>query len=365
MVNSPHHLKQDTGALKGRGAISNRDGRFEATQRESFDDGWQQEGQEEASPFITTLEPDRARTVITRNDSPDIPFEQSLNPYRGCEHGCIYCFARPTHAWLGLSPGLDFETRLFFKPEAPRLLEAALSKPAYRCQPIALGSNTDPYQPVERQQRLTRRVLEVMAEFSQPVGIITKSALVTRDIDLLAPMAQKRLAAVCVSVTSLDGHLARVMEPRASSPHRRLEAIRQLSAAGIPVAVLTSPLIPGLNDHEIEYLLEAAAAAGASSASYVLLRLPLEIGPLFEEWLGAHFPDRQARVLSLMKQCRGGALYDPRFGHRMVGDGPYAQQIRARYKLAKKRNGLTDRAWQFDTGLFRRPPRAGEQLSFL
>jgi len=350
--------------LKGRGAVSNHSSRFEREQRVLVDDGW---GDNPAldQPVRTIVLPDTAKSIITRNDSPDIPFDQSVNPYRGCEHACIYCFARPTHAYLGLSPGLDFETRLFAKRDAAALLERALRAPSYACTPLALGANTDPYQPVERTEKLTRAVLEVCRDFNQPVGIITKSALVLRDLDILAPMAAQGLVHVAVSVTTLDRDLARTLEPRAATPSRRLATITDLARAGVPVAVLTSPMIPGLNDHELEGLLEAAAEAGARAASYILLRLPLEIASLFEEWLRTHRPDRADRVLSLMRQSRDGALYRAEFGSRMTGSGAYAELLRHRFALACRRLGLERRGWGMRTDLFRPPPRPGDQLSLL
>lgn len=351
---------------KGRGAVTNRSGRFEREGREAFDDGWGSLWPEESLPPLrTVLGIDRARSVLSRNESPDVPFDRSVNPYRGCEHGCVYCYARPSHAYLGLSPGLDFETRLFHKPDAPALLEKELRRPGYLPATLALGANTDPYQPVERTCRLTRRILEVLAAFQHPVGIITKSALVCRDIDLLAPMAGNRLALVCVSLTTLDAGLARKMEPRAATPGRRLEAIRALSRAGIPVAVLAAPMIPGLNDHEMEAILAAAKEAGAVGANYIFLRLPLEIKELFEEWLHAQVPDRAERVLSLIRQSRGGDLNDSRFGHRMSGQGPYAALLASRFRAACRRLDLTGRGWHADTSRFRVPPAAGDQLTLL
>ncbi|WP_207477942.1 PA0069 family radical SAM protein [Arenibaculum pallidiluteum] len=355
-------------ARKGRGAVSNRTGRFEAEARVTVDDGWGSsvEPDPDLPPLRTVLGVDSARSVIARNDSPDIPFDQSVNPYRGCEHGCIYCFARPTHAYLGLSPGLDFETRLFHKPKAPELLDRELRAPGYRCKPLALGANTDPYQPVERGQRLTRRILEVLSAFNQPVVIITKSALVARDLDLLAPMAERRLVRVCLSLTTLDAGLARRLEPRAATPARRLETLRLLSEAGIPTAVLASPMIPGLTDHEMERILEVAAGAGVTAASYILLRLPREIAELFQEWLRTHAPDRAERVLSLLRQTRGGALYRSEFGSRMRGEGPVAALLARRFELACARLGLNQRRFEgLDCTRFRPPPRPGDQFALL
>jgi DNA repair photolyase len=348
---------------KGRGAVSNATGRFEPKRRARIDDGWG--GADELPPPLATVYArDSAKTIITRNDSPDVPFDRSINPYRGCEHGCIYCFARPTHAYLGLSPGLDFETRIFFKDGAPDLLAAELAKPSYTCKAITIGANTDPYQPIERKLALTRRIIQVLAEFRHPLCLITKSALVQRDIDLLAPMAAERLAAVAVSLTTLDRTLARALEPRAATPDRRLETIAALSKAGIPVAVLASPMIPALNDMELERILEAAAAAGATSAGYILLRLPLEIAQLFEEWLEAHAPDKAKHVMSLIRQSRGGKAYQSQWGTRMRGTGPYAEMLRVRFEAARRRYGLErGRAWQLDTTRFQRPPQKGDQLA--
>lgn len=349
---------------KGRGAVGNRTGRFEAAERVAIDDGWGS-AEEEPAPLRTTLEVDSARRIITRNQSPDIPFDRSINPYRGCEHGCVYCFARPTHAYLGLSPGLDFETRLFWKPDAPALLEAELRQPKYRAATIGLGVNTDAYQPIEREKKLTRRILEVLAAFRHPVLIVTKSDLVLRDLDILRPMAALNLVRVAISVTTLDRDLARRMEPRAPTPAKRLAAIRELAAAGVPVSVLNAPLIPALNDHESEAILQAAADSGANAASYILLRLPLEIKDLFTEWLQAHAPDRASRVLSLMRQAHEGALYRSEFGTRQRGSGPYAEQIARRFDLARKRLGLHRGYRPLDETRFARPPAPGDQLSLL
>jgi len=352
--------------VKGRGAVSNRTGRFETHATVRIDDGWllaDPDGDGGPPRPRTTLAVDAAKSVVARNDSPDVPFDRSVNPYRGCEHGCVYCFARPTHAYLGLSPGLDFETRLFWKPDAPALLERELRRAGYVADVLALGANTDPYQPVERETGLTRRILEVLRDFRHPVGVVTKSALVLRDLDILAEMARDGLASVAVSVTTLDRDLARAMEPRASAPARRIAAIRALSEAGVPTAVLASPMIPGLNDHELEAILEAAAQAGAGTANTILLRLPLEIADLFREWLEAHVPDRAARVLSLMRQSRGGALYRSAFGERMRGTGPHADMLARRLALARRRLGLDRRRWDLRTDLFRPPPRPGDQLA--
>jgi DNA repair photolyase len=354
------------GAPKGRGAGTNEAGRFERERREPFDDGWER-GDEAPARLDTVYAKDSAKTILARNDSPDIPFDRSINPYRGCEHGCVYCFARPTHAYLGLSPGLDFESRIFVKEDAPRLLRAELARPAYQCRVIALGANTDPYQPAERKTGLTRRILEVLWELRHPVGIVTKSALVTRDIDLLAEMARARLASVAISLTTLDRHLARVMEPRAATPQRRLDTMRALSDAGIPVCVLASPMIPALNDSELDKILEAAAAHGAQAAGTILLRLPLELGPLMEDWLERHFPDKKNHVLSLVRQARGGKIYSAEWGQRMTGSGPYAELLQSRFDKACRRLGLNRRrgAFELDRTQFKKPVGRGEQMSFL
>lgn len=346
----------------GRGAVTNASGRFEKRQVEAFDDGWSEP--EELPPFRTQTTLERAVSIITRNESPDIPFDRSINPYRGCEHGCSYCYARPSHAYLGLSPGLDFESRLFAKPNAAELLERELAAPKYQPREIALGANTDPYQPIERQYRITRAILEVLARVDHPVTIVTKSALVTRDIDLLAPMAAKGLARVALSITTLDGKLARAMEPRASTPRKRLEALRTLTEAGIPAAVLTAPIIPAINDHEIETLLEAAADAGASEAHYVLLRLPLELRELFREWLLTHYPGKLRHVLSIIQSTRGGADYSSKFGERQVGTGVFAELIAKRFRLASERFGLKRRGGgKLRTDLFKPPVLPGGQMS--
>lgn len=344
----------------GRGALSNASSRFDDEKKIRTTDGWDVE--DELPPLRTTLTRDATRTILARNTSPDVPFDRSINPYRGCEHGCIYCFARPTHAYLGLSPGLDFETRILFKPEAARLLVSELASPKYRCDVVAMGTNTDPYQPVERDLKITRSILKVLSEFNNPVGIVTKNQLITRDIDILADMAKRNLAEVFLSVTTLDKKLARDMEPRASAPHRRLEAIRALSAAGIPTGVMTAPMIPGLNDHEMEAILEAAAEAGATCAGFTVLRLPLEIKELFDEWLRANRPDRAEKVLSLVRQLRGGALYQAEFGVRMKGEGPIAQLLSARFQAAVKRLGLNRIRYRLDTMRFAVPESARTAL---
>jgi DNA repair photolyase len=342
---------------KGRGALSNPDNRYEGVARATFDDGWAQPGaEEELPPLETILTRDATRGIIAWNQSPDIGFDRAVNPYRGCEHGCVYCYARPSHAWLGLSPGLDFETRISFKPEAAQLLEAALRKPGYVARPLALGSNTDPYQPVERTLKITRAILEVLDAFNHPVTIVTKGSLVLRDADILARMASRRLARVAISVTTLDRHLARVMEPRAATPLRRVQAIGELTRAGIPASVLAAPMIPGLNDAELERILQVCAEAGASGAGYVLLRLPHELRAMFTEWLHAHVPDRAAHVLSLIRQTRAGALNDARFGHRFGGTGPYADLLAARFARAARKLGLDEARDGLDCTQFRPPP---------
>jgi DNA repair photolyase len=351
----------DAPRRRGRGASSNATGRFEPRVTIAFDDGWQ--SLEDLPPFRTEVAIDSARKVITRNESPDIPFDRSINIYRGCEHGCIYCFARPTHAFLGLSPGLDFESKLYMKPEAPELLERELSAPNYKPAVIAIGTNTDPYQPIERRFGIMRRVLEVLERFGHPVGIVTKSTLVTRDIDILSRMARRNLVRVGISVTTMDARLARLMEPRAPTPVRRLEALRVLSDAGIPTTVMAAPVIPAINDAEIERILDAGKACGAEAAGYVLLRLPLEVRDLFREWLQVNFPDRERRVFSLIRETRGGKDYDAEFGERMTGSGPYAWMIRKRFDAACARFGLNVHKTELTTTHFRPPGVLDEQLS--
>jgi DNA repair photolyase len=350
---------------KGRGAATNASGRFESEERLAFDDGWSVPGAEpEPMPLSTVLTVDSTRTIIARNNSPDIGFDRSINPYRGCEHGCIYCYARPSHAYLGLSPGLDFESRIFYKPQAAALLTAELSKKGYSCRPIALGSNTDPYQPSERRLKITRSILEVLRDFRHPVTIVTKGALIQRDIDILAEMAAMRLACVTVSVTTLDRSLARVMEPRAATPQRRLETIAALAKAGIPTGVLSAPMIPALNDTEMENILEAARAAGAVTAGYTMLRLPLELKALFREWLETHVPGKASHVLSLVAQSHGGKLYDSTWSKRMVGYGPYADILSKRFDSACRRLGFQRRHTEpLDTASFRPPTKKGDQLA--
>jgi DNA repair photolyase len=348
---------------KGRGAETNRSGRYESIAYEPADDGWESLADLEA--LATEVREVPARRIITRNSSPDIGFDRSINPYRGCEHGCIYCFARPTHAFLGLSPGLDFETKLFAKTNAAAALEQELADPNYSPRNIAIGTNTDPYQPIERRYRIMRRILEVLSAANHPVGIVTKSALVLRDLDLLRSMASRGLVKVALSVTTLDRQLARAMEPRASTPDKRLEALAKLVEAGIPTSVMVAPVIPGLTDMEMERILERSAAAGVRNAGYVLLRLPLEIGDLFTEWLRGNCPDRANRVLSLMRSTRGGKLYDAKWGERMVGEGPYAWMIGRRFEIAAERLGFNKDSVELRTDLFTPPVLPGQQLRLL
>jgi DNA repair photolyase len=341
---------------RGRGSLSNATGRYEPLARVAFDDGWQ--GLEDLPPFKTTVTSDTTRKIITRNDSPDISFDRSINPYRGCEHGCVYCFARPTHAYLGLSPGLDFESKLFMKPNAPELLERELSAPSYVPKVIAIGTNTDPYQPIERRYKIMRRILEVLDSAGHPVGIVTKSALVLRDLDILARMAKRDLVKVALSVTTLDPQLARTMEPRAATPSRRLDTLRQLVKAGVPATVMVAPVIPALNDDEIERILDAVAAAGVRHAGYVLLRLPLEVRDLFREWLMTNFPDRYRHVFKLIRDMRGGKDYDSTFGQRQTGTGPIAWMIGRRFEVACEKLGFNAAKHKITTEHFR-PPRPG------
>jgi len=350
--------------FKGRGSAINPKSRFDRLDQAPFDDGWESLAimlEEDGRPR-TEINADRSRSVIARNQSPDIPFDQSINPYRGCEHGCIYCYARPSHAFLGQSPGLDFETKIWAKHDAAELLVQELARSSYRCSPIALGANTDPYQPIERKLGITRRIVEVLSRHDHPLTIVTKSAAVLRDIDLLAPMAEKGLAAVAVSVTTLDPELARKMEPRAAAPHRRLDVIRELSAANIPTVVMVAPVIPGLTDHETEAIMEAAAKGRAWRATYTLLRMPHEIKDLFRNWLIHHEPLKAERILSLLRQCRDGRLNDPRFGHRMRGEGTYAKLLSRRFELARKRLGLDRDIPDLRLDLFQKP---GNQLRLL
>ncbi len=346
---------------RGRGALTNRGGRYEHEARESVDDGWG--GLEALEALRTEVTIERPKSIIARNDSPDLSFDRSINPYRGCEHGCVYCFARPTHAYMGLSPGLDFETRLFVKDGAPALLERELAARGYAPKTIAIGTNTDPYQPLERRHRVMRSVLEVLERANHPVGIVTKSHLVTRDIDILARMARRGLVKVALSVTTLDRKLARLMEPRAASPERRLDAIRQLSEAGIPASVMVAPIIPAVNDAEIEAILTRAHAMGAREAGYVMLRLPLEVRDLFGEWLLEHFPDKHNHVMSLVRAMRDGKAYDAAFGKRMTGSGPYAWMIGRRFETASARIGFNQTRLKLRTDLFTAPERQGAQLA--
>lgn len=347
----------------GRGAMSNPVGRFEKQTHESFDDGW--EIPEEEHGLATTLSVDTSRTIIARNKSPDVPFLQSINPYRGCEHGCIYCFARPSHSYLGLSAGLDFETRLFYKPDAAALLRRELARPGYRCSPITLGANTDCYQPAERKLGITRELLEVLLEHRHPVSIITKSTLIARDLDLLADMARDNLAEVFISLTSLDPEIKRTLEPRAASPGARLRTIRALADAGVPVGTLVAPVIPVITDWEMERLLDSACTHGAQRAGYVLLRLPHDVRGLFTEWLQGHAPGKAQHVLSLLRQSHGGKEYDPQFGKRMRGQGQYAEMLAQRFRLACRKYGFNRRDGTLDTARFQRPARQGDQLSLL
>jgi DNA repair photolyase len=374
-------ITTDRRRLRGRGAVSNAVGRYEKQQRVLLDDGWStgqdrsaraipdelddgwREDDDAPPPLRTEVIRDATRTIITRNKSPDIGFDRSINPYRGCEHGCIYCFARPTHAYLGMSPGIDFESRLFAKPNAAELLRAELSAPGYVPRTIAIGTNTDPYQPIEKKMRIMRSILEVLRDFKHPVGIVTKSPLVLRDADILSDMAREGLAKVALSVTTLDRKLARVMEPRAGTPTRRLQAIRGLSDAGIPTGVMFAPVIPALNDPELENVLAAAADCGAKSAGYVLLRLPLEIKDLFREWLEANRPDTAKHVMSLIRGMRGGKDYDAQWNVRMKGTGPYAEMIAKRFHMAVKRLGLNQERQPLTIAKFRKPPQTGDQLS--
>ncbi|HEV2898303.1 MAG TPA: PA0069 family radical SAM protein [Pseudaminobacter sp.] len=348
---------------RGRAAGINPSSRFEPLTRHVFDDGW--ESLDDLPPFKTEVQVEKPRTIITRNQSPDISFDRSINPYRGCEHGCVYCFARPTHSFMGMSPGLDFESKLFAKPDAAKLLDKELSKEGYQARTIAIGTNTDPYQPIEKQYRIMREVLEVLEARNHPVGIVTKSALVMRDIDILSRMAEKGLAKVALSVTTLDRMLARTMEPRAATPTRRLEAIRQLSDAGIPTSLMVAPIIPGLTDPEIERILDSACNAGAREAGYVILRLPLEVSPIFKDWLLRHYPDRYRHVMSLVRSMRDGKDYDSEWGKRMKGSGPYAWQIGRRFEIAARRLGLNVEKTPLRTDLFVAAEKRHEQLMLL
>jgi DNA repair photolyase len=349
------------GARKGRGATITPKPRYLEVEREDFDDGWSLD--EEIPRLATTVTTESARSIISRNQSPDLPFDQSINPYRGCEHGCVYCYARPTHAYLDLSPGLDFESRLFAKTNAATLLRQELAAPSYRVSPIALGANTDAYQPIERKLRITREILDVLAEVRHPVTIVTKSALIERDVDILATLAESSLVDVFVSVTSLDHSLARRMEPRATAPRRRIETIRRLSSAGIPTGVMLAPVIAGLNDDDMEAILESAAAAGATTAAYIVLRLPLEVSPLFQTWVTTHYPLRAAKVMTLMRDIRSGRDYESEFGRRMKGRGPIAELIARRFTRCCRKLGLNRERLTLNTEVFR-PPCDGQLTLF-
>ncbi|MEE8295654.1 MAG: PA0069 family radical SAM protein [Sphingomonadales bacterium] len=350
-----------SGARRGRAAVSNSTGRFEAEKRSGFDDGWGVKGETDRV-FKTQVFKEVPRKIITTNKSPDIPFDRSINPYRGCEHGCIYCFARPSHAYLGYSPGLDFETKLFYKPDAAILLERELRNKHYKCAPIAIGTNTDPYQPIERSRRVMQSILQVLSDFHHPLTIVTKSALILRDIEILKSLAQRNLVHVSLSVTSLDHKLARRMEPRAATPKRRLAVLKTLSEAGIPTGVMVAPIIPTLNDHEIEDILIASKKAGVTSAVFIFMRLPLEIKDLFEEWLEENYPDRKSRVLNHLRSIKGGRLNNPNFFDRFKGQGPYAEIVRERFHGTCRRLGLSNREDGLDCTRFNPPPLKGEQM---
>ena len=346
---------------KGRAASSNPANRFDATHCEAVDDGWERD--DDLPPLRTEVSLECPRKVIARNTSPDLSFDRSINPYRGCEHGCIYCFARPSHAYLGLSPGLDFETRLIARPEAPRLLAHELAAKRYEPRVIAIGTNTDPYQPIEREHRIMRGILEVLQRFNHPVGVVTKGTLIERDLDILGAMGRTGLARVGISITTLDADLSRRMEPRVPSPIHRLRSIERLAAAGCPVRIMVSPVVPALTDHEIEAILSAARDAGAVAASYIMLRLPLEVAGLFRDWLAEHFPDRAARVMGRVRDTHGGRDYDPEWGKRLRGEGAFAGLVAQRFKLATARLGLAKQLAPLRTDLFAVPPRSGDQLS--
>lgn len=346
--------------LKARASLSNAAGRFDLA-RAAIDDGWEQE--EAPGSIATDLRHEQVKSLISYNRSPDLPFDRSINPYRGCEHGCIYCFARPSHAYLGLSPGLDFETRLIARPNAAAVLRAELSAKRYTVAPLAIGTNTDPYQPCERDLEITRNCLKVLGDFKHPVAIVTKGALIERDIDILSPMAEQGLVRVGISVTTLDPELSRRMEPRAPAPARRLAVIRRLAEAGIPVRIMTSPIVPGLTDHEVEALLAAGAEAGADAASWIMLRLPREVSSLWQEWLEEHEPNRADKVMARLREMHGGRDYDPSWGHRMRGSGEYAAMIGRRFRTACKRLGLNEKSPALRYDLFARPPQPGDQLA--
>ncbi|MEX0307719.1 MAG: PA0069 family radical SAM protein [Ruegeria sp.] len=353
---TPAHVKHP-----GRGAASNAAGRFERFSTEQTEDGW--DAREDLPPLRTEVRNEIARSLITYNKSPDLPFDRSINPYRGCEHGCVYCFARPTHAYLGLSPGLDFETRIIARPNAGDVLRRELAARSYKVATIALGTNTDPYQPIEKSREITRDCLQVLGDFQHPIGIVTKGALIERDLDILAPMARKGLVRVGISLTTLDADLSRRMEPRAPSPQRRLGMIRRLSDEGVPVRVMTSPVVPGLTDHELENLLEAGKQAGADAASWIMLRLPREVSGLWRDWLTEHEPGRAEKIMARLRDMHGGKEYDPRWGHRMRGEGVYAEMIAQRFDAAVKRLGLETHTPPMRCDLFARPPQAGDQLT--
>ncbi|WP_050927832.1 PA0069 family radical SAM protein [Aestuariivita boseongensis] len=350
----------DPARRAGRGAVQNASSRFDLARLEEGD-GW--DIPEDRPGFKTQVSIERPRSIITYNRSPDLPFDRSINPYRGCEHGCIYCFARPSHAYLGLSPGLDFETRLVARPQAPDVLARELAAKSYRVAPIAIGTNTDPYQPCEKEHQITRACLQVLSDFNHPVAIVTKGALIERDIDILAPMAKRGLARVGISLTTLDADLSRRMEPRVPGPKRRLAVIRALSSAGIPVRVMTSPIVPGLTDPEIEHLLRAGAEAGATSASWIMLRLPREVSEIWQSWLAEHYPDRAEKIMARLREMHGGKDYDPRWGHRMRGEGVYAELIGQRFKVYARKLGLAITSTPMRCDLFAVPPRPGDQLS--
>jgi DNA repair photolyase len=362
-MNPIDNYKVPVRARKGRGAISNPDGRFESCTHAQVDDGWGSTEGEEEGRLRTTLTPDKSKSVISSNDSPDVGFRLSINPYRGCEHGCVYCFARPTHSYLGLSPGLDFETKLFYKCDAAELLVKELRKPGYQCSPIALGINTDAYQPVERTLKITRSILQVLQDFKHPVAVVTKSALVERDLDIIARMAEQNLAQVMFSITTLNSNLSRRLEPRTTAPRRRLEAMRRLAKAGVPVGVMAAPVIPILTDPELEAILTASREAGAESAGYVMLRLPHEVKDLFREWLEHHEPLKAHHVMSVIRDLRGGKDYISTFGVRMRGTGPFAELIARRFALACKRLGLNRRWRELDTTVFAAPSQSGAQMA--
>lgn len=352
--------EQNRRPLKGRGATINPHGRFESMRREQIDDGWFVPEDEVVGRPPTEVMAERVKTIISHNQSPDVPFNRSINPYRGCEHGCIYCFARPTHAYLNLSPGLDFETRLFAKTNAAACLERELAHPRYLCETISVGANTDPYQPAEREWKITRSILEVAAKYNQPLGIVTKNALIERDLDIIVPMARKGLICIFISVTTLDHDIARRMEPRASAPTRRIEAIRRLNQAGVPVGVLVAPVIPFLTDSELESVLKAAALAGAKMAGYILLRLPYEVRDLFRDWLVQHYPLKADHVMGRVHAMRDGRDNDPAFGSRMRGNGELAGLLQKRFAIASRRFGLTAAKRHLDVSQFRRPPQNGQ-----